>query len=252
MLAGGNSDEPCWQFRQEYPANADEAFQTAGADAFISPAVVLKARKATVLGYGPIILGVDPARGGGDKTGIIDRQGRRLGGHVCKRTDSNDLMATAGEIQAIVRRINPAKVVIDTTGLGSGLYDRLREIMPGLVEGVNFGARAYDTTHYANRRAEIWDLMRQWFDDPAGVQVPDSDDLQGDVCSIIRGQGATRFNSSGQLLLEPKEHVRERLAFSPDIADAGALTFAIDISAAADEQPIAERSSNEDGAWMAA
>lgn len=35
VAAGGTSDEPCWQFRQEYPANADEAFQTSGADAFI-------------------------------------------------------------------------------------------------------------------------------------------------------------------------------------------------------------------------
>jgi hypothetical protein len=29
-VAGGTPDEPCWQFKQEYPANADEAFQTSG------------------------------------------------------------------------------------------------------------------------------------------------------------------------------------------------------------------------------
>ena len=232
IIAGGTSDEPCWQFKQEYPANADEAFQTSGAQAFIEPSVVLKARKATdVGGYGPVILGVDPARGGGDKTGIIDRQGRRLGANICKRLDSNDLMATAGEIVRIVKDINPHKVVIDTTGLGAGLYDRLRELLGDTVEGVNFGSRAYDTDRYANRRAEMWDLMRQWFEDPAGVQVPDSDDLQGDLCSVIRGPGATRFTSSGQLLLEPKEHVKERLTFSPDIADAAALTFGIDLTA---------------------
>ncbi len=34
----------------------------------------------------PLVVGVDPARGGGDKTRIIDRQGRRLGGwSVCDR-----------------------------------------------------------------------------------------------------------------------------------------------------------------------
>lgn len=227
VLAGGTPDEPCWQFRQEYPANADEAFQTSGADAFIKPDVVIKARKHKAAGHGPIILGVDPARGGGDKTGIIDRQGRVIGGRVCKRLDSNDLMATAGEIQRLARDINPAKIVIDTTGLGAGLYDRLKELMGDKVEGVNFGARAFDPQHYSNRRAEMWDLMRQWFDDAAGVVVPDDDAFQGDLCAVIRGQGATRFNSSGQLVLEPKDHVRERLGYSPDLGDAAALTFAI-------------------------
>lgn len=247
-VAGGSSDEPCWQFKQEYPANADEAFQTSGADAFISPAVVLRARKADVAGYGPIILGVDPARGGGDKTGLVDRQGRRLGGNICKRIDSNDLMATAGEVQNIANRLNVTKVVIDTTGLGAGLYDRLRELMGDKVEGVNFGARAYNSTAFANRRAEMWDNLRQWFEDPAGVQVPDSDELQGDLCSIVRGPGATRFNSSGQLVLEPKEHVKERLTFSPDLGDAAALTHAIEISAV---QPV-EDDGAQMGGWLAA
>lgn len=229
-VAGGSPDEINWKFRQEYPANASEAFQTSGSDAFIRPEVILTARKATVSGYGPIILGVDPARGGGDKTGIVDRQGRRLGGNISKLIDSNDLMATAGEVQRIAKTLEPAKILIDTTGLGAGLYDRLRELLGDLVQGVNFGAKAYDFKHYANRRAEMWDLMRQWFEDPAGVQVPDDDQFQGDLCSIIRGNGATRFNSNGQLILEPKDHVRERLGFSPDLADAAALTFAVDLS----------------------
>lgn len=254
VLAGGGAEKPCWQFKQEYPANAEEAFQTSGADAFISPEDVLKARKNTVTPYGPIILGVDPARAGGDKTGIIDRQGRKLGGHICKRLDSNDLMATAGEIVREIRRLKPLglkKVVIDTTGLGAGLYDRLRELEGDqLIEGVNFGARAFDHHHYANRRAEIWDLKRQWYTDPAGVQVPDSDDFQGDECAIIRGPGATRFTSSGQLLLEPKEHVIERLTFSPDLGDASALTFAVEIAAEKPDEDRVERQTHEDGAWM--
>ncbi len=234
IVAGGTPEEPCWQFRQEYPANADEAFQTSGEQAFIDPVTVLKARKNRSTGHGAVVLGVDPARGGGDKTGLIDRQGRQLGLRVCRRLDSNDLMATAGEIQRIAKEINAAKIVVDTTGLGAGLYDRLRELLGSQVDGVNFGASAWDREHYANRRAEIWDNMRLWFDDAAGVQIPDSDELQGDLCSIIRGAGATRFNSSGQLILEPKDHVRERLSFSPDLGDAAALTFAIDLTSLAE------------------
>ena len=233
VLAGGNADEICWQFKQEYPANADEAFQTSGIGSFILTEAVLKARKTNADAYGGIVLGIDPARGGGDKTGIIDRQGRRLGGHVCKRLDEKDLMALAGQIQVIVREVNPAKVVIDTTGLGAGLYDRLRELLGDMVEGVNFGAKAFDPLHFANRRAEIWDAMRQWFLDPAGVQIPDSDELHGDLTAPTAPgtlTGGSRFNSSGQLLLEPKDHMRKRLSFSPDLADAAALTFAVDLS----------------------
>lgn len=251
VIAGGGPDEINWKFQQEYPANADEAFQTSGAEAFIPPAVVLKARKTKVTGYGPMIIGVDPARGGGDKTGIIDRQGRRLGGNICKRIDHNDLMAVAGEVQRAVKSLQPAKVVVDTTGLGAGLYDRLRELLGDRVEGVNFGARAYDSDAYANRRAEMWDLMRQWFDDPAGVQIPDSDELQGDLCAPMRGKGATHFRSNGQLVLEEKDHIKERLSFSPDLGDAAALTFAIDMSTVVERDWGSSTAVGGPGAWMA-
>ena len=44
----------------------------------------------------------------------------------------------------------------------------------------------------------------------------------------MRGKGATHFNSAGRLVLESKDHIRERLGFSPDYGDAIALTFAVD------------------------
>jgi hypothetical protein len=41
-------------FKQEYPATAAEAFQTTGHDSFIKPDVVLRARKSTREGVGPL------------------------------------------------------------------------------------------------------------------------------------------------------------------------------------------------------
>lgn len=256
VLAGGFPDEPCWQFKQEYPANADEAFQTSGERAFIAPETVLKARKGNVSGYGPLVLGVDPARGGGDKTALVDRQGRRMGANVCKLLDNADLMATAGEIVRMVPDLKEKglrKIVIDTTGLGAGLYDRLREQLGDLIEGVNFGAEAWSKHKYRNRRAEIWDLMREWFDDPAGVQVPDTDAFQGDVCAPVRGKGATAFDSAGRLMLEAKDHIRERLGYSPDLGDAAALTFAVSYEnlKEVDWSAAFTGIGNGQGAWMA-
>ncbi len=231
--SGGDQSEVHWQFKQEYPSTAAEAFQTSG-NSFISAIAVLKARKAQVEPYGPIILGVDLARGGGDKTAIIDRQGRRLGKHVCRLVDHRDTMQTVGEILQEAKRLYPLglrRIVVDATGLGGPVYDRLKEIqgVRDLVLGVNFGSRAFDVRKYANRRAEMWDTMRQWIEDSdAPVQVPDSDAFQADVCAPVRGAGATGFNSNQQLVLESKDHIRERLGNSPDIGDAAALTFAID------------------------
>lgn len=237
-LAGGTTDEPCWQFKQEYPANADEAFQSSGDQSFISPISVLKARKRKdIRPYGPVIIGVDPARGGRDKTAMIDRQGRVMGRHVCKRVDfGDDTMPVVGDIVRTYRdltgRGESVFVTVDTTGLGGPIYDRLKEILPrGRVFAVTFSSRAWNPERYVNRRAEIWDLQREWFDDQAGVQIPDRDDLQGDICAPIRGKGATHFNSSGQLVLESKEHISERLNLSPDFGDAGALTFGVDTGA---------------------
>lgn len=257
QAAGGTTDAPCWQFAQEYPANADEAFQSSGEASFIPPVSVLKARKnREVMPYGPVLIGVDPARGGGDKTGIIDRQGRVMGFHVCKRVDfGHDAMPIAGEVIQIYRKLtneHSVYVVVDTTGLGGPLYDRLREVLGDKrVIGVNFASRAFDNDRYANRRAEIWDQLRLWFEDAGGVSCPDQDAFQGDVCAPVRGKGATRFNSNGQLLLEDKEHIRERLSYSPDLGDAAALTFAIDMGFLAepeeegeDEQSLARYTSS--------
>ncbi|HEX4371996.1 MAG TPA: hypothetical protein VHZ50_01705, partial [Puia sp.] len=63
-------------FMQEYPCNSTEAFQTTGEDNFIVPSIVMTARKACVEKYGPLIIGVDPARYGDDRTSILRRQGR--------------------------------------------------------------------------------------------------------------------------------------------------------------------------------
>lgn len=237
VTAGGDASRPSPKFKQEYPATANEAFETSGENAFIDPLKVLKARRNSIIGYGPIVLGVDPARGGKDKTGFVDRQGRRSGRHVCKRVDyGENTMAIAAEVVRLRHQLRPLcdrfKVVIDTTGLGGPIYDRLREMLPeDEIESVNFGEQALDSDRYANRRAEMWDRKRQWYDDPAGVQVPDVDEFQGDECAPIREPGATHFRSNGQLVLEPKDRIKERIGFSPDLGDAHALTFAVDMDA---------------------
>jgi hypothetical protein len=134
-------------------------------------------------------------------------------------------------------RMTPIAVARKSHHLPVGAVDWERHTSSeaaSLVEGVNFGAKALEPDRYANRRAEMWDRKRAWYDDPAGVQIPDDDLFQRDECSIMVGKGATKFDSSGRLVLESKDHIRERVGFSPDLGDAAALTFAIDFNAFAD------------------
>lgn len=232
-----------WLFRQEYPATASEAFQASGDGCFIRPELVVKARKFKVPETSaPLVIGVDPARGGGDKCGIIDRRGRIAGSVVCEKLDTDDLMVIVGRCVRIIKEHSPRIMAIDTTGLGAGVYDRLKELghvgTGKPVKSVNFAQEAQQRERYLNKRAEMWDEKRQWYEDAAGVSVPDRDDLQADECSVQWGKGATRFDSSARLVLESKDHIRERMSISPDLGDALALTFAFPVSATEPVQPI--------------
>ena len=65
-------------FMQEYPATAAEAFQITGHDSFIPAELVLRARKTTCEGVGPLVIGVDPAREGDDRFSVAWRRGRKV------------------------------------------------------------------------------------------------------------------------------------------------------------------------------
>jgi hypothetical protein len=232
---GASEDEPCWKFKQEYPSNAEEAFQTAG-NSFIPSDKVAAARKParSIIPAGPLILGVDPARGGGDKTGVVSRRGRRIGETICELWDLDDTMQVVGRVANLIRLHRPVAVNVDVGGLGAGVYDRLREMGFDQVNPVNFGSNPVGLGPtgdelYENRRAEMWDVMRDWFNDPAGVQIPDDDAMHADLTAPVWGAGQTRHKSNNELVIEPKDKIRERLGFSPDLGDAAALTFAMPV-----------------------
>ena len=76
-----------------------------------------------------------------------------------------------------------------------------------------------------NRRAEMWMKSKEWLEDVAGVQIPDSDSLQADACGP-----ACKYDSHTRLQLEGKDQMRARGVPSPDEWDAVALTFAEPVS----------------------
>lgn len=235
---GATADEICWLFRQEYPATAEEAFHGAAGDGLIRPGLVTAARsfKAGDQSHAPLILGVDIARGGGDRTHIIDRRGRVAGALINRMIDSPDLMEVAGIVAAEIERLDPDMIFIDGTGIGAGVYDRLRERGFSRVTLINFGSKPEDGRKYANRRAEMWGRMGDWFADPTGVDIPDDDHLHAQICAP-----GYSFDSSSRLLLEAKEKIRDRVGASPDGGDALALTFAETVRRDVNRRHVAER-----------
>jgi hypothetical protein len=129
-------------------------------------------------------------------------------------------METVGKLKRVINEERPHKVYIDCIGVGAGVVDRLQEMGFECVEGVNVARSANDKERFKNLRAELWSDMRDYLYGEMAVQLPDEDELHGELCSL-----GFRENSQGQLQLESKDELRSRGLPSPDGADALSLTF---------------------------
>ena len=205
-------------FRQEYPCTPTEAFQLSGDDSLIQPEIVMQARRGEAERYGPVVLGVDPARYGDDRTAIVRRQGRVAWG--LEYFEKKDTMEVVGLVHLAIQREKPDAIFVDVGGLGAGVVDRLREMGYEHVVPVNGGGSPLDADLYLNKRAEMWGELARWLKEPP-VVIPDSDELHGDLCAP-----SYKYDSKTRLVLEKKEDMKKRGLRSPDGGDALALTFA--------------------------
>ncbi len=216
-----DQDRAFEMFKQEYPFSASEAFLNPIANTFIKSKHVSKARNTHVDTDIGLIIGVDPAgdTDGADRTAIMRRRGRKMFGLETYR--NHNTMEIAGIITKMIREERPVKVYIDCIGIGKGVVDRLQEMGFSMVEGINVANSAHLKERFANRRAELWNEMYDWLTQDMPVQVPDSDELQSDMCSV-----GFKHRSNGQLLIESKDDLRKRGMPSCDTADAAIMTFA--------------------------
>lgn len=228
-----------WKFKQEYPANIQEAFQTSG-ETFIRQQMIMQARKSKVKNpEAPLIIGLDPARNR-DRTIFAFRRGRECMKFIMKRFENEDSveMEIAGLAASIIEKEQPQKLFIDT-GYGWGVIDRLRELGYGeVVTPVNFGGEALDPEMFLNKRAEMWWTMRGWIHCEDGeVSIPDDDALHKDL-SIMPPEKRT---STNRIQLVSKNELRKKYRFSPDCADALALTFAYPVRQTNSEERIKKK-----------
>lgn len=159
-------------------------------------------------------IGVDVARFGLDSTYLAPRQGLRAFNPVEMRNARTNEIA-ARLVLAKHKWKSEMELVDDTGGFGSGVVDSLLQAGHAPV-AVNFSGKAADQK-YLNARAEMWFRMAEWV--KRGGQLPPIPQFSRQFTT------PTYTFVNGKFQLEPKEQIKKRLGFSPDYADALAMTF---------------------------
>lgn len=165
----------------------------------------------------PVVLGVDVARYGDDRTTIWMRKGPLVERpRVFKGLDT---MAVVDQIIDAMRYWNPKAVFVDGGNMGAGVIDRLHQLGYTNVIEVPFGSSAVDRTRYENIRAEMYFKAKEWME--AGGALPDDTALRQELSSV-----EYKINKRSRIQLQAKDEIKKVTGCSPDLADGFVLTFA--------------------------
>ena len=163
------------------------------------------------------ILGVDPAAGG-DNSAIVLKSGNLQ--EILFNQKLQNTMDLVGQIMEKYRDYQCDFIVIDKTGVGQGVFDRLKDLdYP--VRGVAFGEKSEDE-QFSNLKAEWHWRERKWL-------------LSGG--RLVQNMGWNEFeyvkykNKDGRLIIQPKEDLFREGISSPNCVDAAVLTMVVDDSA---------------------
>jgi hypothetical protein len=209
---GEDSDEARVEVKGEFPNK--------GANQFIGKDVVAEARTRMVIPDpgAPLLMGVDVARFGEDKSVIAFRKGRDARTLPWFKFKGVDTVQLAGRAADLATKLKPDGIFVDGNGVGGGVVDILKSWGFRVIE-VQAGGSATDGDAYLNKRVEMWARMREWLMTGA---IPDDSEIETDMISPEYSYHPV----TNKLQLEGKEHMKSRGLASPDVAEALAMTFA--------------------------
>jgi hypothetical protein len=164
----------------------------------------------------PVIMAVDPAGMGRNKTAIAIRKGRKV--LEIKTLEQVDTMEVVGFCLRVMDEYDPQDVGIDPIGLGAGVYDRLRELGNKVVS-VDVRRNASNEEKFFKLRDELWWKAREAFE-KGTVSIPKDDGLIGELSAV-----KYKPHSSGKIKIESKADMKARGIQSPDKADAFIMTL---------------------------
>lgn len=178
---------------------------------------------------GALIVGVDVARTGNDETCLALRYGSYV--PEIHRMRVTDTMEVADRAAAYMHEPG-SMAVIDVIGIGSGVYDRLRQMKSQtLIVGTAIPFNASGQSHrrdklgqfrFRNDRAAAWWNMREMLDPTFGSQLAIPDDER-----LIEELVAVKYDHfvNGTMTVESKDEIKKRIGRSTDAADAVIQAF---------------------------
>lgn len=162
---------------------------------------------------GYIVGGIDPAAGG-DNSAIVIKSGNLQ--EIVFNQKMPDTMDLIGVIMDIHNKYGVDMWVVDKTGIGQGIFDRMRQL-DYTVRGVAFGEKSEDP-QFQNLKAELHWRERKWL-------------LSGG--RLLHNYGWNEFeivkykNKDGKILIQPKEELFKEGIMSPNCVDAAVLTMSV-------------------------
>ena len=178
--------------------------------------VIISAVGDNLQNGGDVVLAVDVARFGSDRSVILRRRGDRV--EEIKTFHGMDIMQLSGWVAATVREWSPNRIHVDEIGVGAGVVDRLNE-QGYSVRGINVARSARQDKLFANLRAEGYWRLRELFAS-GRISIPSDGQLMGELSALRYS-----YDSHGRVKIEGKDEMRRRGLPSPDKADALMLAF---------------------------
>lgn len=218
-MYGEDSDEVRVRVKGDFPRTAH--------DGFFGYDVIRAAQERQVEHdpMAPLIMAVDVARFGRDKTVIRFRRGRDARSIPPVKLQGKDAVYVANIIQREYDRYRPDALVIESTGPGSGVIDILRD-RNYKVHEVHPGAKSDMAGHYHRKRDEMYGRCRDWLVEE-GCLPTDEPELIEQMNKIRYGMD--RFESA--IIVESKDDYKKRTNLtSPDDMDSLVLTFGVRVA----------------------
>jgi hypothetical protein len=210
-------------FSQEYPLTWQEAFVNSVDNTLLEPIYIYRAAENDLApsDLQPIVVGIDPARDGGDRTIATVRQGRKIL-RIFVLLDKTAPEIEGFIIHSIINEYHPDRIFIDL-GYGKDIADHLNDLGYRTIEAIAFNGTPSDRNRFTNLRSEIHEKCREWFRQEGGVDIPNSPELLNEL-SLIPDM---RVDALGRLHMVSKDEIRElNRGRSPDYMDSLCLTFA--------------------------
>jgi phage terminase large subunit len=182
--------------------------------AVMSRSDILDAMNREVDDDGAVIVGVDVARMGSDRTVLWKRKGFKTTDYKVythkRTTEVSDL------IEDFVNNNTETEIRVDDTGVGGGVTDILIRRGYNIIP-INFGGEPADKNRYTNVISEAWFYLKNIIKE---IELPEDRDLLMELSTREWKQ-----DPRGRRKIESKDDYKKKGYKSPDLADACIICY---------------------------